>query len=71
MNTTQLLQEIKDFNSLSDGIFNLENETKDINIWFSRVSSKWILELDGKVIKDAKDLIVLVNKLQDMNLIGA
>jgi len=71
MNATQLLQEITDFNFLSDGIFNLENENKDINIWFSRVSSKWILELDGKVIKDAKHLIVLVNKLQDMNLIGA
>tara|TARA_R110002012_G_scaffold272461_2_gene458025 strand:+ start:4543 stop:4758 length:216 start_codon:yes stop_codon:yes gene_type:complete len=71
MNTTQLLQEITDFNSLSDGIFNLENDTRDINIWFSRVSSKWILEVDGKVIKDAKHLIVLVNKLQDMKLIGA
>tara|TARA_R100001244_G_scaffold11860_1_gene14012 strand:+ start:3269 stop:3481 length:213 start_codon:yes stop_codon:yes gene_type:complete len=70
MDATQLLQEIKDFNSLRDGIFNVENETHDINIWFSRRSSKWVLELDGKVIKDAKHCVVLVNKLVDLNLLN-
>lgn len=69
MTSTQLLQEIKDFNSLRDGFFNVENETNDINIWFSRASSKWILEINCKVVKDSRLLITLVNKLQDMGFI--
>tara|TARA_R110000744_G_scaffold106225_4_gene202479 strand:+ start:10638 stop:10853 length:216 start_codon:yes stop_codon:yes gene_type:complete len=71
MNATQLLQHIKDQNCISDNFVNVENENHDINIWFSRSISKWVLELDGMIIKDAKHCITLVNKLQDMNLIGA
>jgi hypothetical protein len=69
MNATQLLQHIKNENSISDTFVNVENENHDINIWFNRASSKWILELDGKVIKDAKNVITLVNKLASLNLL--
>jgi len=69
MNATQLLQHIKNENSISDTFVNVENENHDINIWFNRASSKWILELDGKVIKDAKIVITLVNKLASLNLL--
>tara|TARA_R100001244_G_scaffold51720_1_gene45042 strand:+ start:415 stop:630 length:216 start_codon:yes stop_codon:yes gene_type:complete len=70
MNATQLLQHIANENSISDNFVNVENENHDINIWFSRASSKWMLELDGKIIKDSKFAIHLVNKLADMNLLN-
>ena len=71
MNSTQLLQHIKNENCISDTFVNVENEKHDINIWFSRTTSMWVLELDGGVIKKSRLAITLVNKLQDMNLIGA
>ena len=71
MNVAQILQSIKNSKSIPDNFVNIENENHDINIWFSRSISRWVLELDGMIIKDAKHCITLVNKLQDMNLIGA
>ena len=71
MNATQLLQHIINENSKFDSFVNVENEKHDINIWFSRRMSKWILELDGMIIKDAKHCVTLVDKLVNMNLIGA
>jgi|TARA_B110001469_G_scaffold110873_1_gene112749 hypothetical protein len=69
MNATKLLKELADFNSTRGEIFFVENENHDINIWFSRKSSKWILELNGKIIMASKFAISLVNKLQDINLL--
>ena len=69
MDATKLLQEIKDFNSLRGGFFTIEHETHDINIWFSRVLDKWVLEFNGKAIESSKNLTLVVNKLVDLNLI--
>ena len=70
MDATQLLQHIKNENCISDNFVNIENENHDINIWFSRSISKWVLELDAVIIKDAKHCITLVNKLVSLNLIN-
>tara|TARA_R110000744_G_C19350266_1_gene560340 strand:- start:1240 stop:1449 length:210 start_codon:yes stop_codon:yes gene_type:complete len=69
MNATQLHQHIINENCISDTFVNVENEKHDINIWFSRATSKWVLELDGGVIANSNLAIHLVNKLVSMNLI--
>ena len=70
MNATQLLQHIINENCISDNFVNVPNENNDINIWFSRASSKWTLELNGVVIYQSKLTIHLVNKLVSLNLIN-
>jgi hypothetical protein len=70
MNATQLLQHIKNENCISYNFVNVPNNEHDINIWFSRVSSKWILELNGIIIFQSKLAIHLVNKLVTLNLIN-
>jgi hypothetical protein len=70
MNATQLLEHIVNENSISDTFVNVPNKENDINIWYSRVSSKWILELNGVVIFQSKLAIHLVNKLVRLNLLS-
>jgi hypothetical protein len=71
MNATQLVQEIKDSNILhTQQFFNVDSEEHDINIWLSQRSKKWVLEMDGKVVKDSKSLETIVNKLVDLNLLN-
>ena len=70
MNSTQLLQQIRNENCISDNFVNVENEKHDINIWFSRASSKWILEINGAIIFQSKLAIHLVNKLVRLNLLN-
>ena len=70
MNAAQLLQHIKNENCISDNFVNVPNKENDINIWFSRTTSMWVLELDAVIIKDAKHCITLVNKLVSLNLIN-
>tara|TARA_R100000935_G_scaffold57661_2_gene92134 strand:- start:1872 stop:2090 length:219 start_codon:yes stop_codon:yes gene_type:complete len=72
MNATQLVQEIKDANAIQTlASFEIQNENHEIDIFFSQSRKKWLLFFDGRIIKDAKNLEPLVNKLQSMNLIGA
>ena len=70
MNATQLLQHIINENCISDNFVNVPNKENDINIWFSRVSSKWILEINGIVVFKSKLAIHLVNKLVILNLLN-
>ena len=66
MNATKLVQEIKDANVLAtQSFFTIEHIDHDINIWFSQRRKKWILEIDGAVIKDSARLETTVNRLID------
>ena len=70
MNATELVQEIKDANIVNTQFFfEVKNTDHDINIWFSQMSKKWVLELNGKVVKDSKVLEKVVNKLVNLKLI--
>tara|TARA_R110000744_G_scaffold134922_1_gene244203 strand:- start:6505 stop:6741 length:237 start_codon:yes stop_codon:yes gene_type:complete len=69
MNVSQLLQKITN-SKFHDNFVNIENENHDINIWYSKSVTKWVLEFDGMIIKDAKHCITLIDKLANMNLIN-
>ena len=70
MNATELVQKIKDANIVNTQFFfEVKNTDHDINIWFSQMSKKWVLELNGKVVKDSKVLEKVVNKLVNLKLI--
>jgi hypothetical protein len=72
MNATQLLQEIQDVNALQTlSAFEVEIENYEIDIFFSQRRKKWVLFFDGEKIKESKNLETLVNKLVNMNLLGA
>lgn len=66
---TQLVQDIKDANAVSDTFVHYEHPDHDISIWFSRVSGNWVLDVDGAVVKDAKHVETIVNTLVDMGII--
>jgi len=66
---TQLVQDIKDANAVSDTFVHYEHPEHDVNIWFSRVSGNWILEFDGKTVKESKHVEGIVNTLVDMKII--
>jgi len=71
MTATQLVQEIQDANAIQTlAAFEVENETHEIDIFFSQRRKKWVLFFDGKAIKDSKNLETLVNKLVDLNILN-
>ena len=70
MTATQLVQEIKNANSLQTlAAFTVENEIHEIDIFFSQRKKKWVLFFNGKAIKASKSLETLVNKLVDLRIL--
>jgi len=66
---TRLVEDIISANAVNDTFVSVDHDDRDINIWLSRVSRKWVLEIDGSVIATHRDVAVVVNKLVDMKLI--